>query len=171
VNSLDKSAHLPLSYEYLLIPRKGNSMKAIDLATEVEQILNDTKLGYEISQAQLYSVTKYGEYAIAGTHGDVYELLESDDSVAVANASDFIALVTCGWASPITDDDDEEVAPSQHPKRRRVRLFVLASRQSVASVLRFSDEPDSVVTDEGKATGSLADAVHNLFAKTRKNTN
>jgi hypothetical protein len=146
-------------------------MKAIDLATEVEQSLNDTKLGYEISQAQLYSVTKYGEYAIAGTHGDVYELLESDDSVAVANASDFIALVTCGWASPITDDDDEEVAPSKHPQRRRVRLFVLASRQSVASVLRFSDEPDSVVTDEGQARGSLADAVHNLFAKARKNTN
>jgi hypothetical protein len=146
-------------------------MKAIDLATEVEQSLNDTKLGYEISQAQLYSVTKYGEYAIAGTHGDVYELLESDESVAVANASDFIALVTCGWASPITDDDDEEVAPSKHPQRRRVRLFVLASRQSVASVLRFSDEPDSVVTDEGQARGSLADAVHNLFAKARKNTN
>jgi hypothetical protein len=148
-------------------------MKAIDLATEVEQSLNDTKLGYEIKQAQLYSVTKYGEYAIAGSHGDVYELLESDDSVAVANASDFIALVTCGWASPITDDDDDvnEVAPSQHPKRRRVRLFVLASRQSVASVLRFSDEPDSIVTDEGQATGSLADAVHSLFAKTRKNTN
>lgn len=146
-------------------------MKAIDLATEVEQRLNDTQIGYETKQALLYSVTQYGEYTVEATHGDVYELLESDDSVAVAKASDFIALVTCGWASPITDDDDEEVAPSQHPKRRRVRLFVLASRQGVASVLRFSDEPDSIVTDEGQATGSLADAVHTLFAKASANTN
>jgi len=30
----------------------------------------------------------------------------------------------------------------------------------MASVLRFSDEPDEVITDEGKALGALADAIN-----------
>jgi len=29
--------------------------------------------------------------------------------------------------------------------------------------LRFQDDPDNTVTDEGKARGSLADAVKSLF--------
>lgn len=147
-------------------------MKAIDLATEVEQRLNDTQIGYDIKQAQLYSVTQYGEFAIANASGDVYDLLSDRESVVVASNSDFVAVVTCGWASPITDDDEgDEVAPSQHPKRRRVRLFVLANRHGVASVLRFADEPDEVVTDEGNAVGSLNDAVRKLCAKASKHTN
>ncbi len=147
-------------------------MKAIDLATEVEQRLNDDGIGYETKQAMLYAVTKYGEFTLVNASGDVYDLLADRESVTVANNSDFVAVVTCGWASPITDDDDlDGVAPSQHPRRRRVRLLVLASRQGVASVLRFADEPDEVVTDEGKATGSLSDAVHSLFARSSKDTN
>jgi hypothetical protein len=91
----------------------------------------------------------------------------------LAKRSEYVAIVTCGWAAPIrdNDDDDDAVAPSQHPERRRVRLVVLASRSSVSSVLRFSDTPDEVVTDAGKATGSLADAIHQLISKTVRNSN
>lgn len=146
-------------------------MKAIDLATRVEQSLNDTEIGYNLSKARLYAITETGEFTLAGTSPDVYDLLADSESVAVAGTSDFVAVVTCGWASPIADDDNDELAPSQHPKRRRVRLFVLASRQGVASVLRFQDEPDDIVTDEGQATGTLNDAVHELFARASAGTN
>lgn len=146
-------------------------MKAIDLATEVEQRLNDTQVGYNITKAQLYSVTKYGEFTIANTCGDVYELLSDSESVEVASTSDFVAVLTCGWASPVSNTDDDELAPSQHPQRRRVRLFVLANRHGVASVLRFQDEPDEVVTDEGNAVGSLNDAVRELCARANAKSN
>lgn len=143
-------------------------MGAILETAELAERLVATELGenFAIEKSRLYSLIK-GEtgytLTLASEHGDVYDLLGNDDSKFIAQASDFIVVVTCGWASPITSDDDEEIAPSQHPQRRRVRLVVTASREGMASVLRFQDEPEETVTDEGEARGSLAEAVHSLF--------
>ena len=115
-------------------------------------------------KAGLYSVL--GEVTtLVGEHGDVYEMLESVEAQAVALMSDAVVIRTCGWAAPISDGDDPEagVAPSQHPERRRVRLLVCANGKDTASVLRFTDDWDNPVFDEGQATGSLADAVQSLF--------
>lgn len=151
-------------------------MNITELAEKVESEVNDN-LGFDLKRALLISVTDglFGvELSDPLESGDVYDLIESKASVELARRSDFIAIVTCGWAAPLsnnTNDDDDKVAPSQHPQRRRVRLVVLASRSSVASVLRFSDTPDETVTDEGKATGSLADAILNLMAQSASNLN
>lgn len=151
-------------------------MNITELAEKVESEVNDN-LGFDLKQALLISVTDglFGiELSSPLSHGDVYELIESDASLELAKRSDFIAIVTCGWAAPLsndTNDDDDKVAPSQHPQRRRVRLVVLASRSSVSSVLRFSDTPDETVTDEGKATGSLADAILKLMAQSASHLN
>ncbi len=128
---------------------------------------------FDLPKAILYSINRNddGDNKIVKIreHGDVYELLDNSDSAKIAKVSDFIAVLTCGWASPITKngDDDDDLAPSQHPERRRVRLLVLASKNGVASVLRFSDKPDEIVSDNGQARGSLADAVGSLY-KNRK---
>ena len=152
-------------------------MNITELAEKVESEVNDN-LGFDLKKALLISVTDglFGvELSDPLESGDVYDLIESKASVELARRSDFIAIVTCGWAAPLSnntnDDDDDKVAPSQHPQRRRVRLVVLASRSSVASVLRFSDTPDETVTDEGKATGSLADAILKLMAQSASNLN
>ncbi|CAB4541186.1 unannotated protein [freshwater metagenome] len=87
---------------------------------------------------------------------------------------DVAIVLTCGWAAPLnreeqdgeTRSDDEtadEVPPSQHPLRRRVRLVVAVCDKGVASVLRFADTPNDIVTDAGAARGSLADAVKDLW--------
>jgi hypothetical protein len=83
---------------------------------------------------------------------------------------DAAVVLTCGWAAPIARQDhddqdasDDTVPPSQHPQRRRVRLVVVVCDDGVASVLRFADTPDDIVTDAGSARGSLADAVNNLW--------
>ena len=150
-------------------------MNITELAEKVESDINST-LGFDLKQALLISVHD-GEYGVELSaplsNGDVYELIESDASLELAKRSQFIAIVTCGWAAPLAndDDDDNQVAPSQHPERRRVRLVVLASRSSVSSVLRFSDTPDETVTDEGKAKGSLADAILNLMAQSVSHLN
>ena len=152
-------------------------MNITELAEKVESEVNDN-LGFDLKKALLISVTDglFGvELSDPLESGDVYDLIESKASLELAKRSDFIAIVTCGWAAPLSkdtnDDDDDKVAPSQHPLRRRVRRVVLASRSSVASVLRFSDTPDETVTDEGKATGSLADAILKLMAQSASNLN
>jgi hypothetical protein len=92
-------------------------------------------------------------------------LLASNGARSLAKNSQFIALMTCGWAAPVGDGDDEfsDLPPSLHPKRRRIRLVIVANRANVASVMRFQDDPDETVTDEGEARGTLAVAVADLF--------
>jgi len=140
------------------------------LAEEIihEGLLSQSSNAFGMKKALLFAVIEQEEtvsLTLANEHSDVYDLLDSDDTREVAKVSDFIAVLTCGWASP-TDGDDEysDLPPSQHPAKRRVRLLVLACADGVASVLRFQDTPDEVISDPGQARGSLADAVKSVFA-------
>lgn len=147
----------------------------LEVATATEQRLHDTLAGFATQKARLYAVITDSEtptVTMASEHGDVYDLLGDDDTVEVAKVSDCIAVLTCGWASPVGDDDDYEgMPPSEHPKRRRVRLVVVASPKGVASVLRFQDDPDNIITDDGGATGSLNDAVRSVYLRAKQATN
>lgn len=161
--------------------------KPIALATCVEASLNSSLDGFDLPRARLYGVsvvdpigvTKHEDGALRITflaeHGDVYELLDAPSS-AIARMFDAAVVLTCGWAAPLDRDEDdfdnketpdessrESVPPSQHPLRRRVRLVVAVCERGVASVLRFADTPNDVITDAGAARGSLADAVKDLW--------
>ena len=129
---------------------------------------------FDLSKARLYGITVVDPDGIPDNadgalritflaeHGDVYELLEAPTS-AISKMFDAAVVLTCGWAAPIDDEDPRDLAPSAHPRRRRVRLVVTVSDTGVASVLRFADTPDEVITDDGAARGSLADAVNSLW--------
>ena len=129
---------------------------------------------FDLSKARLYGITVVDPDGIPDNadgalritflaeHGDVYELLEAPTS-AISKMFDAAVVLTCGWAAPIDDEDPRDLAPSAHPRRRRVRLVVTVSDAGVASVLRFADTPDEVITDDGAARGSLADAVNSLW--------
>lgn len=134
----------------------------LELAKSVEQNLNDyKKLGFHMDKACLYGVDGEGLIVLCDKNNDVYELLEDGCIPDYLTVYSHIAVATTGWASPMTDDEvANDVPPSQHKDRRRVRLVVLADKNSMASVLRFSDEPDEIITDEGKALGALADAIN-----------
>lgn len=159
------------------------------IATCVEASLHSSLDGFNLPRARLYGVSIIDAKGIASNqdgalrisflaeHGDVYELLDAPSS-AIARMFDVAVVLTCGWAAPLDrneqDDDsrsddeiddaiDDEVPPSQHPLRRRVRLVVAVCDKGVASVLRFADTPNDIVTDDGAARGSLADAVKNLW--------
>ena len=140
----------------------------LDKAEFAEMVISEQIQGdFSLKRALFFAVNETDEgvaLVLASEHGDVYELIDNDDSRAVAQVSDYIAVMTCGWASPIArGDDDEQVAPSQHPERRRVRLMVFANKDGFASVMRFSDTPDETITDDGQARGALADAIMGLF--------
>ena len=136
--------------------------------------------GFDLKRARLYgiSVVDVGgvdrledgalRITFLAEHGDVYELIDAPTS-AIVRMFDAAVVLTCGWAAPIDrsdkndHDDHENLPPSQHPQRRRVRLVVVVGDQGVGSVLRFADTPKEIVTDAGSARGSLADAVNNLW--------
>lgn len=102
------------------------------------------------------------------TGGDVYDLLDELGELVKRNGHPNdavgIALDTCGWAAPISDDDDGSVSPSQNKLRRRVRLVTLMfTNGKQASVLKFEDTNEEVL-DFGDASGPLADAIRDAFA-------
>jgi hypothetical protein len=150
-----------------------STVTPVALATCVEHSLNLSLSGFDLKRARLYGINivdvagveKQADGALRisflAEHGDVYELLEARGS-AIARMFDAAAVLTCGWAAPV-DDDESDVPPSVHPRRRRVRLLVVVGDGGVGSVLRFADTPDEVITDPGNAKGSLADAVEQLW--------
>lgn len=134
-----------------------------ELATEILTDITD-KHGYALGEARLYGVTVSGEKVSLGSAPDVYLLLDTDynDDLRNARGISKFAVVTTGWAAPLNEDGTVEGAPSEHPKRRRVCLVAVVGLEGVVSALRFEDEPDDIVTDEGGAHGSLNDALLDL---------
>lgn len=118
----------------------------------------------EMVNARLYAIDENGNTEVAGENGDVYDLLANPLSSLVAKMSHAIAVETCGWAAPISNNDDDElVVPSKHPERRRVRLLAVANGNGFASALRFGDDWLNPVYDYGDAHGALADALSSLY--------
>lgn len=151
-----------------------DQLDPIVLAACVEDSLHGSLDGFELRRARLYGITVVDPTAVRehadgalritflAEHPDVYQLLESPGSATV-RSFDAAVVLTTGWAAPLGDDDEPEVAPSRHPERRRVRLVIVVGDGGVASVLRFADAPDDTVRDAGAARGSLADAVNRLW--------
>ena len=151
-----------------------STITPVALATCVEHSLNLSLSGFDLKRARLYGINVVDSRGVErqadgalrisflAEHGDVYELLEARGS-AIARMFDAAAILTCGWAAPVDDEGDDDVPPSVHPRRRRVRLVVVVGDAGVGSVLRFADTPEEIVTDPGNAKGSLADAVERLW--------
>ena len=138
----------------------------IEVAKQLEETIN-TEIGFNEPRAILMALRNIEtnlSWQVASRHGDVYELLSSGKAIETARDNQAIAVITCGWAAPVSNDEADEISPAVHPARRRVRLCIVADNASRrVSVLRFQDEPDDTVIEEGSARGSLADAVSNLF--------
>jgi len=142
-------------------------MKLLEQAEQQEAKLHhETKNRWKQSQAAIYTANENG-LTLIDTGADVYDLIESETVQTEAKINELtntpLALTTTGWAAPI-DENPENLAPSAHPKRRRVCLFIMVNRSGeMASVLRFEDTPEQTTTDNGEARGSLAEALLELI--------
>jgi hypothetical protein len=131
---------------------------------QVHNIHKDHKNPFELAMSSIWVLNATGEMTCRKLYGDVYDLLESPETLAVIKGEEFFGVLTSGWAAPI-EECDEDTPPSKAKERRRVRLFVSATDDGAISVLRFKDNPDETVIDEGTAKGSLADAVLDLYTR------
>jgi hypothetical protein len=139
-----------------------DNKKVVELAKATYHELGKEEEGdnFSMKEAKAFAVEVGGTIRIIGAHGDVYELLESLSNRKLLATDVAVGVETCGWACPIQEgvDDDEQIAPSQHPDRRRVRLISLVTRKyETASAMGFADTPDEVITDDGSARGTLAE--------------
>lgn len=133
-------------------------------ATYHELGKEETGDNFAKKEAKVFAVEVGGTIRIIGTSGDVYDLLEGLASRKLLATDIAVGVETCGWASPITEGmtDDEQVPPSEHPDRRRVRLISIVTRKfEMASAMGFADTPDEVITDAGTARGTLAEELMN----------
>ena len=151
--------------------------KVID--EEVLKLIPKGDAAFEMEKAELYGVHEFadgGAIAIKESDdGDVYQLLANMESAIKLIAYDGFGVVTTGWAAPIdkglTGDEDNAIAPSKHPERTRVRLFVYCdSKGIVSSSVRFKDKRE-LQYDENQARGSLRDAMSRLFQDKKDATN
>lgn len=148
------------------------SVSVITVAEKVESMVHNAfslkgdDFGFNLPQAMMVGVS-FGENGQVtdvcpelSSHEDIYSLIDSA-TPEMLNGFNGVAIVTCGWAAPLNNGEMEGM-PSEHPQRRRVRLLAFATRQEIASVLRFQDDAENVITDAGEASGPLADAVSEL---------
>lgn len=140
----------------------------VDISVAVEASLHRLIDSFELPGARLYGINcadrDLAEVNVCflAQHPDVYQLLDAPGS-ALARMFDAAAIVTTGWAAPLGPDGNVEGAPSEHAMRRRVRLVVTVANHGTASVLRFADRPDDIVSDPGSASGSLAEAIDQFW--------
>lgn len=125
---------------------------------------------YKLGKANFYSIKEDGTYRLVHSHGDVYEGFENlPNIIKLSDGDEGIAVETCGWAAPISENDDD-TAPSQHPKRRRVKLLSLITRKfETASAIAFEDD-DEIITDGGNASGAMAYAMIDTMRELVKNS-
>jgi hypothetical protein len=114
---------------------------------------------FDISEARVFSVSADGELTFHIKTEDVYLGLQVlPAAYEKIGPVPVVGVETCGWAAPVEDEDDD-VAPSEHPGRRRVRLVAVVNRQKmVASAMAFHDDAENVLTNMS-GTGSLAKAL------------
>ena len=115
---------------------------------------------FDLAQARVLTISSDGEVKIMLTCPDVYfglhvlpTAFEKIGDVPV------IGVETCGWAAPIEDASEAERAPSEHPRRRRVRLVAVVNRsQEIAAALAFEDDITDVRAND-TGVGVLAEAL------------
>ena len=123
---------------------------------------SDTLFTY--GKAHLYGVNLIPNIDVVKLqeNGDIYEMLQEPSADMLVSAYDGFGVLTSGWAAPVTHDDEDEIAPSKHPERVRVRLFSYCDNEGeVHSSIRFGDGRETVY-DENQARGSMRDAMADL---------
>jgi hypothetical protein len=108
------------------------------------------------------------ETVLIAEHGDIYELLGSKKSLTTlieAKDIQLIALLTQGWAAPVKQNEEDEIAPSQHPERVRVKMTLIGNSATQYSSVLDMDGKDEIVYSYKQGEGSLADAFSDFITE------
>lgn len=111
-------------------------------------------------------------YEPISANGDIYRLLESNSAMKKTkdNEYDLIAVLTSGWAAPNNDDDKyNNIPPSEHPERKRVKMTLVGNTSvQYGSILSINGREEDMF-DYMTAQGSLADTFTQFMDTWRSN--
>lgn len=131
------------------------------LKTIHHSILNTSQQG---SYTYLYGIDIYSSdiTTLFGGKMDIYDLINQDSTSAYFHIYDMLAFVTFGWAAPA---DNLNVAPSDHPEKKRVILtnYLSSSSKYLVSAIDFSGETETVWEYDNATQGSLKEALYGLY--------
>jgi len=136
-----------------------------DINDSLKKVFDDE---FALPEAMIFAIETFnGEPPLIkpiGKNKDVYTLLFEDKIAEGLVPYTKFAVVTCGWAAPL--ETDEDVPPSLHSQKRRVKLTILCDNGKLYSALSFKGEKE-ITIDEGNAKGDLREAMLDLFYKSR----
>jgi hypothetical protein len=146
---------------------KYDTIKAVDAHITKQ---GWTTNSFSAPKATLYGIDSIGDLEpivdIIDSQGDVYELLEDVENASKLTTYSGFAVSTCGWAAPLKENGEEnDVAPSKHPERKRVRLLTLCKGMKLELLIQFEGEDDFSFDDP--VGGSLAVAMKQMWAISR----
>ena len=125
--------------------------------------LLQTELGsiFELDMARLYAIPKNQNQEIfLAMAENPYELMMTHSRPADTIGG---CLVVTGWASPLESASDtppnQEIRPSEHPQRQRVRVCVAICEDEIATVMRTSDQPDDAKQMSERGMGGIPDVL------------
>lgn len=107
-----------------------------------------------------------------GNNGDAYQLLEDIstdlDKARELTSSVMFGIFTQGYGVSLDTDDDTDVAPSEHPNRKRVQLVHLVSMMGdFASAMKIEDIGE-IITESNSAQGAITEALGECVTKAVK---
>lgn len=127
-----------------------------------------------LDKARLYVMPIIGEeFVLLDEDENPYRLLRR-----TRHHEQYLAgcLVVTGWCAPVDrlhDSSDiegrdaiDDIQPSRHPMRQRVRLAVAVTAGGIASVMRRSADPDHVHNLTTRGAGELPDVLDSWWAGT-----
>jgi hypothetical protein len=125
-------------------------------------------IAFDSHSSRMYHIDDDGLFTFIDHNRDVYDMLDDDDVANTLANADNIAfgVLVYGWAAPMTDDETEnDVPPSQHKDKKRVRVLITACEHNkFVTFIRFEHNPDTAdVQTDGE--GSMADAISALIKK------
>lgn len=119
---------------------------------------------FDAPEAAVFRIDRIGDtdrYVLAQfvSAPDVYQAMWAASHGAIPDETVAIGVTSCGWAAP-TDDG---LAPSEHPKRRRVMMVVIGDRQlEMCSGVLFQGDADPTL-DLGEGQGLLSERFKDMI--------
>lgn len=138
--------------------KNNTTSEVLELATR--QVFADTMNMRDAKKATLVGIRFADNQIISekiSDNSDVYNLISEIPMFAQSVSNyDMLSILTAGWAAPVNNDEDDNIPPSEHKDRRRVRIAMVGNTSTqYSAIMAFDDQTDEPIYLENEGAGAL----------------
>lgn len=146
--------------------KKNTTSEVLELATR--QVFADTMNMRDAKKATLVGIRLVDNQIISekiSDNNDVYNLISEIPMFAKSVSNyDMLSILTAGWAAPVNNDQDDNIPPSEHKDRRRVRIAMVGNTSTqYSAIMAFDDQTDEPMYLENEGAGALKEEFVNAL--------